>query len=192
MILNLSNTVKYNLRDKGYYYDEFGVIRDFENGTKNWYMNLDLMYIYHKSFYPFQFSTRFSSDNRFLSKAYGGEKIRGIPDERIKCGYALYLNNNLYLTLFNFPGFVEVQAGLLLDLALILDPVEGKHISQGYDFYTDNFYYTAGIEILVYPEFAKSLFLRATLGFNLEKVFENRSFNGDETLELFIGIGHYF
>jgi hypothetical protein len=86
------------------------------------------------------------------------------------------------LRIFNF----ELFAAPIFDFGLAHLP------SPRNDQETLNPYYTAGIEVLVFPDIMRSLYLRFSYGVNLETAFKNGAIPPGDENEFFIGLGHFF
>jgi hypothetical protein len=123
-----------------------------------------------------------------------GDVLRGILDNDIAADLMLSLNlefpfrlavrpsdwfKNPKLRLFNFELFLSP----ILDIALVHlpRPVNGQK--------TFGAYYTGGLEILVFPDIMRSLYLRLSAGFDLDKFFWDYSI---PPAEFFLGLGHFF
>jgi hypothetical protein len=148
-------------------------------------INTSLEIAYHMGQYPLQFSTRMTGTLRGFSTADLGGNLRGIMDANVEGMGGVFWNNNLLLTIFRLPPVMEMQAGLILDLGYAFGLTGGSEFQSP-------LYTGMGFEIIAYPYFSKSLFLRASIAFNLEEVWNERSLSGEGNYEIFIGLGHYF
>jgi hypothetical protein len=121
--------------------------------------------------------------------------IRGILDKKLCADYMLSLNldfplrvlqfvpsqwfNTSWLRLFNF----DLHFSPFFDIALLHDPVNNTEFwskpAMG-----------AGFEIIVFPHFFRSFYLRVSFGYDVASTIEAGKLNKWD--ELFIGIGHYF
>jgi hypothetical protein len=123
-----------------------------------------------------------------------GDVLRGILDDDIAADLMLSLNlefpfripvrpsewfKNPKLRIFNFELFLSP----ILDIALVHLP--GPVNSQK----TLSAYYTGGLEILIFPDIMRSLYLRVSVGFDLDKFFWDYSIPPGE---FFLGLGHFF
>jgi outer membrane protein assembly factor BamA len=170
---SVMNTYKYNFLD------------DF------WKDEIDLEFRFYKEMSPLCYAGRIYTLYRFAhireEDDTSGNWIRGIKDSLYVSRGGIYFNNTLLLTLFRWGNIMEMQGGLIFDCGYLFDYIEE------YSDYRDRpgLLYTSGIEVMVYPLFAKSLYLRASLAFNLNEVYRERTF-GDDNWEVFIGLGHSF
>jgi hypothetical protein len=151
----------------------------------------------------FAISTRLQYRHFFYHEPnyYGdaGDVLRGILDKAVRADYMLSLNldfpfrvleflpskwfNNSKLRLFDF----ELQLSPIIDIALRHDP------SRDIAFTPQNILVTGGGELIVFPAFFRSLYLRVSFGVNLvEFVKEPSKIPGGDNREIFIGIGHFF
>jgi hypothetical protein len=135
-----------------------------------------------------------------------GRPIRGILDDRLRGDSAIFLNLDapVKMWVWFLAPYLEVQAGPFFDAALVK--------RKGETFKLDDAYYSAGMEVVVFPTFlSRSIYLRASLGIDLEAFFDdhklrgvipkkekdlNKDMNGKDRqwkrLEAFIGFGHHY
>jgi hypothetical protein len=179
--ISLGNTDIYNLRDL------------------RWKNSINWSVIGHKAFPWIGLSGRLSGFFQ-LDKELGlvdedntvGEPIRGILDSRLVGDAGFFLNTDFLLKmwLWKLDKYLEVQGGPFFDAALV------KRKGESFDF--DEFWYGGGIQVLVFPKFARSLYIRASIGFDLEAVLEDgglggtASRDGGKKWEMFIGLGHHY
>ena len=143
----------------------------------------------------FGISTRFAYRQKIFSDfgdTEAGDMLRGIPDKDICADYMLSLNldfpvrvlrfspskwfNNQKLRIFNF----DLHLSPILDTALYHDPVSKT------EFNFKNILVTGGLEVIIFPEFFRSLYLRISMGWNLSDS------SGRRDSEIFIGTDlHY-
>ena len=143
----------------------------------------------------FGISTRLQY-RQWIFSEYGnteaGDNLRGILDRDICADYMLSLNldlpvrvlrfspsewfNNQKLRIFNF----DLHASPILDIALYHDPADKT------EFNSKNILVTGGLEIIVFPAFFRSLYLRISMGWNLS------DFNGWRNNEIFMGTDLYY
>jgi hypothetical protein len=183
--LSLTNELAYNLRD----------IR--------WKNSIDWALIGHKAFSRAGLSGRFSGFFQFFrEKGPGdydevGKPIRGILDDRLRGDAGLFLNLDFPIKMWVWfmAPYMEVLAGPFFDFALI----KRKNDS----FRLDELYYTVGFEAIAFPKFSRSIFLRASLGIDLEAFLKDHKLSGFaprkdaegkqwKRLEAFIGFGHHY
>ncbi len=133
------------------------------------------------------------------------QQMRGILNSRIDTDTAVYANLDLPVTVLSvdfvevtgvawtrFIGF-EMQFSPFLDMALTHDLETDRYFSF------QDAWYSTGLEVLVYPSRMRSIYVRASLGLDLEEMMKN-GFNlsaraerdGASAREIFIGLGlHY-
>ena len=139
-----------------------------------------------------------------------GDVLRGIIDDDIWANYMLSLNidlpirvlrfwpsdwfNNNKLRLFNF----EMHIVPFLDLALIEGPYN-KLVTphnDGIRFRLDDMLVTTGLEVIVFPAFFRSIYIRASIGYDLKKIAKDglplKWGFFPEWNEIFIGLDHYY
>ncbi len=112
--------------------------------------------------------------------------IRGIRDTKMGTAveYGAFVNTDLTMRAFTIPKFVEAQGSIYFDAGLVqerdiaFDP--DKHVKMG-----------VGIEAIGFPLFARSYFLRGSLGFDLKEMLDEGTWRGDN-YELFIVLGHHY
>jgi hypothetical protein len=124
-----------------------------------------------------------------------GDMLRGILNDEIWADRMLSLNlefpfkvftarpsdwfNNSKMRIFNFDMYLSP----ILDIALV-------HLPDNLNDQPPlKMYYTGGAEVLVFPEFMRSLYLRVSAGIDLEAWLKNGKLSSSE---LFIGLGHFF
>jgi hypothetical protein len=116
--------------------------------------------------------------------------MRGILNRKVNADYMLSLNldfpirvlrfspstwfGNQNLRIFNF----DLHMAPIMDAALFHDPVKNT------SFCFSNILVTGGMEVVVFPEFFRSLFLRVSVGWNLKEM-------GSGT-EIFIGTDFHY
>jgi len=118
---------------------------------------------------------------------YAGDVIRGVIDEDIRANYMLSLNLDLPIRIIHFvpsewycdPKLhffdFEMYFSPFVDMALLKgpwnaikdDPLEGTKFSFS-DMIT-----TVGIEILVFPGFFRSFYIRGSIGYDIQKIQKN-------------------
>jgi len=146
-----------------------------------------------------QFRHWFYHDPEYFESA--GDALRGIMDKAVHADYMLSLNldfpfrvfkfmpsqwlNNKKLSFFDF----ELHASPIIDVALYHDP------AKNIPFNFKNILFTGGLEIIVFPAFMRSLYLRISFAWNFGEMFKSpgplRLPEGDNR-EIFFGIGHHY
>jgi len=121
-----------------------------------------------------------------------GDALRGVIDKDISADYMLSLNldltfkllkflpsvwfNRPKLRVFNFELFVDP----FIDMAVYHDPANKT------DFNIKNTVYTGGLEVVIFPEFFRSLFLRLSFGWNLKNKPDY------DNMEIYIGTDFFY
>lgn len=172
---NYRNGYLFDLEQK-YFYNFITEVMDIRT---------NLTMAYHRGVYPVQYSGRILGSINGFSTSDLGDNLRGIMDSRVEGMGGIFLNNNLFLTLFRLPPLMELQAGLLFDFGYAFGLTGGSEFQSP-------LYTGVGFEIVAFPYFAKSLYLRLSLAFNAEEVWRTRNISDDGNWEVFIGLGHYF
>ncbi len=168
-----------------------------------WRNSIDWSAAGHKAFSWVGFSGRFSGFFQFdrergpADSDAVGAPIRGILDDRLKGDSGLFVNTDIDVKMWMWflDPYFEVQAGPFLDLALVK--------RRGESFNPGEMYYGGGVQVVVFPKFARSLYLRASLGFDLEAVLDDYRIKGFapredddgkrwKRWEAFIGFGHHY
>ncbi|ULQ60057.1 hypothetical protein K7I13_01625 [Brucepastera parasyntrophica] len=134
-----------------------------------------------------------------------GDMLRGILDDRITTDTAFSLNIDIPIRIMhiNFEEITgvgwtryvsfEMHLALFFDMALVHDIQKGTYYS-----FKDG-WYAGGLEVIVYPLKMRSIYVRASLGFDLAELFTNgfdtgasAKRDGENIQEISIGIGlHY-
>ncbi|MDR2942475.1 MAG: hypothetical protein LBV17_07795 [Treponema sp.] len=124
--------------------------------------------------------------------AFAGDVLRGVIDKDIFADYMLSLNFDLSFRLLKFTPSVwfnkqklrlfnfELFSAPFIDLALYKDPINKT------EFDIKNIAVTGGFEVIVFPEFFRSLFIRASIGWNLKNISDA----GD--IEIYIGTDFFY
>lgn len=133
-----------------------------------------------------------------------GDYVRGVLDSRIKTDVGLFLNLDFPVKVidfdpaswFNVPWMryfrFEGQVSPFIDVALVHDSDTGRY------FHPADGWYGAGIEAFAFPAKARSLYIRASLGFSIPDVIELKALSGASPrdgrpiYELFFGLGHLY
>ena len=137
-------------------------------------------------------------------KEKAGDVLRGILDKRITTDTMISLNFDLPIRIMrvNFEEITgvhwtryisfDMQASPFFDMALTHDEKTGRYFSL------DDGWYSGGLELIVYPMKMRSIYARASVGFDLAEVAKsgkltgNASRDGETVHEYLIGIGlHY-
>lgn len=133
-----------------------------------------------------------------------GSALRGILNKRIDTDTAFTFNLDIPIRLvsLDFQTITgvswtrffncDIQLVPFLDIALAHDEKTGRY------YHPVDGWYTGGLEVIVYPEKMRSIYVRASLGFdltelkNLSGLSGRAKRDGEPITEIFVGIGvHY-
>jgi hypothetical protein len=158
----------------------------------------------------FGISGRFQYQQWFFNNAHttqAGDILRGIIDRRISADTMFSLNLDFPFRLIRFmpsewaskeklwilPVKIfdfEMHVSPILDIAVAKDSTDtGADNKTGHDF---KWYFTGGMEIIVFPLSWRSFYLRVSAGFDLLNIIETKKLSKWYGDELFIGIGHLY
>ncbi len=130
-----------------------------------------------------------------------GNRLRGILDKRVNTDTAIFFNLDIPVRVIranfqeisgiDWTKFIsfEMQFSPFFDMALTHDLANGTTYS-----FKDGWYST-GLEVIVYPLKMRSIYVRASVGFDLVELIENGKLSGNaerdgnSVRELFIGLG---
>ncbi len=130
-----------------------------------------------------------------------GNRLRGILDKRVNTDTAIFFNLDIPIRVIraNFQDIsgidwtkyisFEMQFSPFFDMALTHDLASGTTYS-----FKDGWYST-GLEVIVYPLKMRSIFVRASVGFDLVELIENGKLSGSaerdgkSVREIFVGLG---
>ena len=148
---------------------------------------------YHKAFGWGGFSSRLKGFYLYNDTGEDlGEPIRGVLNNRLDGNGAFYLNCDFPLKLWVWflDPWVEGHISPFFDVALV-KPENGKYnLSDAW--------YGGGLEGFVFFKDARSIYLRASLGVDLQAVAEGAGLgdpaprDGASIYEVFIGLGHHY
>jgi hypothetical protein len=132
---------------------------------------------------PFGFSGRALMSVSLDEDDYANARpIRGILDDRYEGDVGLYLNADATLKVWTIGDLLEGQGSVFFDGGAIVNVREGFEAG-------DDIQAGAGIEAIGFPLFARSLYMRVSLGFDVRQVLANRTLT---EREIFIGFGHHY
>ena len=129
---------------------------------------------------------------------YGGVKedvagpIRGILDNRItaESGFFANIDFPIKMWIWFLDRWFEGHISPFFDYGLVQEPGGTYDLGQGW--------YSAGLEGFAFAKFARSIYLRMSLGIDVEALFDG-AFIGDPAprdgasiYELYIGLGHHY
>lgn len=190
---SISNTYHYNTAKKGKPYISLAA------EAAGYISFLDAFGIYGRTQFDYNF-------NKVLSHT-AGQHLRGILDRRIATDMSWSFNLDFPIKILDvdvsemsgknwtrFFGF-EMHISPFLDFAFIHDPKTNKYFAP------DDAWCSGGFELIVYPQKMRSIYVRASLGFDLRELknvpgpikLKGSAKRDDARIsEIFIGIGlHY-
>lgn len=127
-----------------------------------------------------------------------GLPLRGIIDQSLDAKAALYINADFALRVIRFVPYewfgknwmkvfqFEQQWSPFMDIGILDDPENGRSFSL------QDAVVTAGFEVVTFPLFMRSLYLRISFGFNLRKAIETKGLPSGDDREIFIGLKHQY
>lgn len=133
-----------------------------------------------------------------------GDYLRGILDDRIDTDTAIFLNIDIPVRVLrvNFEEVTGISWTKYISFEMQFMPFFDMALTH--DLENDTMYsfedgwYAAGLEVLVFPMKMRSIYARASVGFDLSEVIKSGSLSGDAERdgepirELSIGIGLYY
>jgi hypothetical protein len=156
-----------------------------------------------------QFRQWFYHDPEYYDSA--GNVLRGILDKAVHADYMLSLNLDFPFRIFRFTPSqwfgksrlrlfdFELHFSPIIDLALYHNPVS----DTSFDF--KNILVSGGAELIAFPSFMRSLYIRVSIAWNLREYINSPSGSylpsglpvipelpGGDNREIFIGIGHHY
>jgi len=161
-------------------------------------------------YYPFINRVGIYGRTQFFYHLFGGTSmqagaaLRGILNKRVKTDTAFTFNLDIPIRIatLDFEAITgvawtrffncDIQLVPFLDIALVHDSKTGRY------YHPADGWYAGGMEVIVYPEKMRSIYVRASVGFdlrelkNLSGLSGSASRDGSSITEVFIGIGlHY-
>ncbi len=147
----------------------------------------------------FDLSARLAGDVYFdAPNNQAGSALRGILDRSVVAEQSLFLNTDLtfsilrfmpsewfgqnWMRVFNF----EQQWTPFFDCGLVSDPENDTSFSF------DDALMSGGLEIVTFPLFMRSLYIRISVGFDLIAMFGDVVIPEGEGREIFVGLGHHY
>jgi hypothetical protein len=127
-----------------------------------------------------------------------GDALRGIIDSAIHADYMLSLNLDFPFRILKFMPSLwfktqklrffdfEMQASPIIDLALHHNP------EKNIPFNFENMLFTGGMELIVFPAFIRSLYVRISIAWNFIELINNPGLPEGNNREIFFGIGHHY
>ena len=140
--------------------------------------------------FPFAVSGRTGAFANFDDKDQVAENVRGIlrrrgSSDQLEGNYGAFANADITLSVFRLRPLAEGQFSVFLDAAVV------GHGNRSFN-EDEDWKIGSGIEIFGFPLFARALYLRGSLGFDLRRVLEDMSLSGGSKREIFIGLDHHY
>ncbi|MFP3043032.1 hypothetical protein LQZ19_14550 [Treponema primitia] len=174
---------------------------EFNNYSLKWDNDLKFTAIGH-----FKISSFFGISSRFQYRQYfnnpnieAGDVLRGMMDDSLHADAMLSLNMEFPLRVLQFlpsqwfgyralrPFNFELHFAPFIDLALLRG--EDTH-GETYSF--KEIIPTGGFEFIAYPLSWRSFYIRGSLGWNLQKLIQNKKLPSGDFREIYIGVGHFY
>jgi hypothetical protein len=144
---------------------------------------------------------------------YGaGDLLRGVVNDQLRASYMLSLNLDLPFRVlrffpsewFNYSKLhlfdFEMHVSPFIDLALAESPYYDYNVNtlDGLKFSFNDMIMTSGFEVIVFPAFFRSFYIRGSVGYNISYLID-RDKTPDlkwgifpQWNEIYIGIGHHY
>jgi hypothetical protein len=147
----------------------------------------------------FQYRQWFSGPNENDIYDDAGDALRGINNSSFSAKYMFSLNLDFPILIKRFDAAkslysrhmrifsFDLHASPFIDMAII-DNSEPMDKDNSYN----NFLITGGLELILFPHFMRSIYLRVSAGFNLAYYFQTHYIPAGINRELFIGLGHHY
>jgi hypothetical protein len=116
---------------------------------------------------------------------------RGILNDTMQGDLGVFANLDAVITMWTLEPLFEAQFGVFFDTALIRDLRGDFYDSTGFDGERD-LRFGSGIEVIGFPLFARSLYVRGSLGFDLREIADGTHPLDGNAREIFIGLGHHY
>ncbi len=150
-------------------------------------------------FHIFGVSARLQGDYYFDEPdSNGASPLRGILDSAVITQYGIYGNIDVPIRLIRFAPSewfkkkwmrvfdIEQQWTPFMDLAMVCDPVNNRSFSA------QDMLVTGGLEVVTFPLFIRSFYLRISVGFDLREALRIHALPDGDYREVFIGLGHHY
>jgi hypothetical protein len=171
----------------------------------SWNRDFSLSLIYHKPIVSFfgissRLQYRHWFDNYYQDDYFdeGGDVLRGILNRSLNARYMLSWNmdfslralrfipsewlHNRRLHLFDF----ELHFSPFIDMALVEAPLNDKKFTPR------EMLFSGGFEVIVFPAFMRSIYLRLSAGYSLNEFAASKKLPSGDNREIFIGLGHFY
>lgn len=140
--------------------------------------------------FPFAVSSRAGAFVNFSDKDQVAENVRGILRRRssrdqLEGNYGAFANADITLSVFRLRPLAEGQFSVFVDAGVVGNG--NRSFNEDEDWKIGS-----GIEIFGFPLFARALYLRGSIGFDVRRVLEDMSISGSSKREIFIGLDHHY
>ncbi|HKK49072.1 MAG TPA: hypothetical protein VJ932_08235, partial [Alkalispirochaeta sp.] len=116
---------------------------------------------------------------------------RGILNDTMQGDLGVFANLDAVVTVWTLEPLFEAQFGVFFDTALVRDIQGTFSDSTAFDSERD-LRFGSGIEVIGFPLFARSLYVRGSLGFDLREIAGGTAPLDSDAREIFIGLGHHY
>ena len=180
-----------NFRDGALFSFDQDLRYNFTRGL--WLSDLDAEFQFHKAFGWGGFSSRIEGFYLYNSTDTDiGDPIRGILNDRLNGNAAVFVNLDLPVKMWIWflDRWFEGHISPFFDYALV-KPENG-------DFDLNEGWYSTGLEGFAFLKAARSIYLRMSLGVDLEAILDGASLgdpaprDGESIYTIFIGLGHHY
>ncbi|HHU37060.1 MAG TPA: hypothetical protein GXZ47_07510 [Treponema sp.] len=133
-----------------------------------------------------------------------GNKLRGILDKRINTNTATFLNIDIPVRIMrvDFKEITGISWTKYISFEMQVSPFFDMALTHDYErnsyYKLDDGWYSGGLELIVYPLKMRSIYARASVGFDLAEVISSGKLSGyserdgKSIREIFVGIGLYY
>jgi hypothetical protein len=183
--IRLSNTNEYNVAKED---ADFSI--EFETAwyKKLWHPSTD---VWPKAGVSARFLSFYLIDGADPDQDDAAKPIRGVLNDRMNGDVGVFLNLDATITVWTLRPIIEAQVGTFFDVAFVRD-TEGRFTDdRSFDARRD-LRFGSGIEVIGFPLFARSLYIRGTYGIDLRGVADGASPLSSDVREIFIGLGHHY
>jgi len=118
-------------------------------------------------------------------------EARGILNDTMQGDLGIFANLDAIITVWTLEPLFEAQFGVFFDTALVRDLRGTFSDATGFDGERD-LRFGSGIEVIGFPLFARSLYVRGSLGFDLREIADGTAPLDSDAREIFIGLGHHY
>lgn len=155
-----------------------------------WSGNFVLSGQIHKDLYPWGYTSRIVVDYSPYQKQELGGYLRGVVDDELEADAGVFLNNAVYLTVWNWNPIWEWYGGFVLDMGYLYGLSEDTAADR------DPFVYSLGVEGMAFPYKFRNFFARITLGLDAKRIMDSPDGELTERLsgnwEFFFGMGAFY